>query len=242
MDPSLLNRGTKGGAQVVVSTDRHKGIFQKAQQEYAKDGKIVVPGYLRIEQKIVNGKTKYDFAITRDSNSDSPTELKLDRNDLFKVTDVGLFLMRRDSTLIGHEVLQTYANYIAFPPVGSPFTFNPTHLESFYNGKLSLVVGQTKWIEGLDTRRFRYVGAQQESLTTDGNTPPTIINFIQQSSGDEKSGFIEMTPQITLDGNQKNQLSIEAPIASGHIVANTAANTNNYLVVVFRGLLITNRK
>lgn len=232
----------KRPAQVVVSNDHERGIYQKTVDEHKANGKMVIPGFLRIEQKIVNGKTIYTYPITRDSNSDTITELKLDRNDAFKVTHLGFFLMKRVNTLIGHEVLQTYPNYIRFPQNGSPISFDPTHLDAFYNGKLGLSVGQTKWIEAMDTRRFRIVPQAQESFTTNGNTPPSLISYVAHSEQEEKTGFIDMTPQITLDGNEKNSLFVEAPIQAGHLVANTVANTDNFLVIIMRGLLITARK
>ena len=99
---------TKAAPQIVISNDRKKAIFNKAVSDHAKDNKIVYPGFLRMEAKITNGKTTYDFVIGRQANTDSPTENKLDYNDKFIVSELGFFLMARNKTLVGGEVLHTF--------------------------------------------------------------------------------------------------------------------------------------
>lgn len=233
MDPKVAAK------QIVISNDRRKAIFNKAVGDHAKDNKIVYPGYLRMEAKITNGKTTYEFVVGRQANTDSPTENKLDYNDKFIVSDLGFFMMARNRNLIGAEVLHTFPSVITF----LPFTgFDNRHLDVFYNGKLSLVVNSTKWIEGLDLRRFRLVPQTQEAYTTNGGVPPMLVAFTEFSQMDEHSGFVEMTPQITLKGNEKNSISISAPVANGHQVENTKPDMDNYLVIFMRGLQITDRK
>lgn len=211
---------------IVISPDRMRSIFSKM-TEYTESGHIVSQGYIRVEVPIANGKTVYTFPVTKDQNSDTVTEEKLDRNDLFKVTHMGLFLMKRLSTKTGGEVLQTYPNIQEFADDSS--TFLGADLEVFYNGKISVTVGQVKYLEKLDTRRFRWIGEiQQSSATT-------------KSSAREESGLIEVTPQILLDGNQKNEIRLEAPVHSSALVAHSATNTTNYLVWVARGFLITKK-
>jgi hypothetical protein len=214
------------GNQVVISPDRSRSIYSGL-EKWRKEGYIVSPGFVRVEQAIVNGKTVYTFPVTKDANSDTVTEEKLDRNDKFHVSHMGLFLMKRLSTKTGIEVLQAYPNILEFADVSS--TFLGADLEVFYNGKLAVKVGQTVWIEKMDTRRFRSVEEVQQAAAS------------TKSSAKEHSGFIELTPQILLDGNEKNEIKIEAPVHSSALVAHTTASTSNYLVMMFRGFLITRK-
>jgi hypothetical protein len=217
-----------GTNPVAMTNDRQRGIVQAAKAKYPKEeGWIVTPGFLRVEQAISNGKPRYQFAVTKDSNSDTVTEVKLDRNDKFLVSHVGIFLMKRLSTLTGIEVLQTYPNVVAIPDDSTNFLC--AHLEAFYNGFFGIQVGQTVYIEKMDTRRFRSVEEAIESAT------------ITKSSARENSGFVQLTPQFELDGDGKTLISIEAPIHASAKVANTVSNTTNYLVLMFRGFLITKR-
>lgn len=211
---------------VIISPDRMRSIFSSL-AKYRKDGYITSPGYIRVEKAIVNGQTVYTFPVTKDQNSDTVTEEKLDRNDKFMVSHMGLFLMKRLSTKTGGEVLQTYPNIQEFADNSS--TFLGADLEVFYNGKISIKVGQTVFVEKMDSRRFRSVeDVQQSSAST-------------KSSAKENSGFVELTPQILLDGDQKNDITLSAPVHSTALVANTVASTTNYLVWMARGFLITRK-
>lgn len=213
---------------ILMNGNRDAAIFAVLKRRFAdQPGVIITPGYIRIEQAISNGKPRYQFSVTKDSNADTVTEVKLDRNDQFIATHTGLFLMKRLSTKTGGEVLQTYPNPTAIADDSTNFLC--ADLEAFYNGHLSVQVGQTIFIEKMDLRRFRSVEQNIESSS------------ITKSSAGEFSGFSELTPQIELDGNGKSIIAIEAPIHSTAKVANTVSNTTNYLVLMFRGFLVTRR-
>jgi len=240
-----MNPTAKG---LTVSTDRERAIFNRLSEKYKQTGQIVTPGFVRIEKKIQNGNPKYDFQILRDTNSDFVTEQKLDRNDKFLATHLGILLMNRifliageggdTESPIGQEVLQTYPN-------AEVFESRAADLEALYNGKLSIMVGQTKYVEALDTRRFRYVPTSQQIIAGNGATPTELnIAIIRQSEQHENSGFISLTPQIEFDGDQKNQITLEAPIDARHVIQNTGRGTlkgESYLVLMMRGFLVTNR-
>lgn len=210
---------------VHVSTDMHRAIFDKIKEKH-KDHSVV-PGFLRLEQKIQNGQQVYTFPLTVDTSA-TITEVRLNRNDKFHVVHVGLFLMARLSTKIGVEVLQTYPNQDVFANYSS--TFIGTDLEAFYNGYISYRIGQVVEIDKLDTRQFRVVSYQQQQAAN---------NHILNSSSNDKDGYCMITPQITLDGDKNTAITLSAPIPSSALVANTNANTDNYLVMMMKGFLIT---
>lgn len=209
--------------QNVISLDRKRSIFSYLEKKFKNN--LITEGFLRIEKAIVNGQQTYSFAVTKDSNSDTVTERKLDRKDSFHVTHVGMFIMKRLSTKTGGEVLQSYPNPTVFADDSSNFL--GADLEVFYNGSVQIKVGQTVYVEALDTRRFRWIGNAIESAT------------ILKSSQEENTGLVELTPQITLDGDKKTEITLAAPVHSSAKVANTVSNTTNYLVLYLRGFLIT---
>jgi hypothetical protein len=220
---------SKGTAGVVISPDRKRSIYTQvlANKNINAENSIISEGYIRVETKLINGKGIYEFSIVRDSNSDSITERKIDRNDKFLVTELAFFLMARLETKKGVEVLQTYPNPVVFTNKAKTGSF--TDLECMFNGRLSVKVGQTNFIEGMDTLRFRNVPQVQQS-SSNANT---------QSGG--KMGFFETTPQILLSGDQKNEIRIEAPVDSAALISNDNDNTNNYIVMMCRGFLISSK-
>lgn len=235
---------------VIVSPERERAIFSNLNKKYA--GMIISPGKLRIEQAIVNGKSTYTFPVTKDANSDTVTEEKLDRNDSFMVTDMGLFLMKRLSTKTGGEVLQTYPNPVAIPDDSTNFL--AADLEVFYNGKLSMKEGQTVFIERFPTERFRVVpDAQQASgafyaINASGAEATSSVLaaaskqlMIANSGRTKDAGMIPLTPQILLNGDKKNEITVTAPVHSTAKIANTVSNTTNYLVLLLYGFQITKK-
>lgn len=219
----------KGKSGVVISPDRKRSIYTQvlANKNINAENSIVSEGFIRVETRLKNGSGIYDFSIVRDSNSDSITERKIDRNDKFLVTEIAFFLMCRDETKKGVEVLQTYPNPVVFLKADKTTFFKD--LECVYNGKLSVKVGQTNFIEGMDLLRFRHVPQVQQSAT----------NANSESSA--KMGFFETTPQILLSGDQKTEIRIEAPVDSSAVIANDNASTNNYIVMMCRGFLVSNK-
>jgi hypothetical protein len=209
----------------VVSSDKNRNALEALRNDPNLNGRTMSPSFLRVEQKIVNGKPVYNFNLTKDTNSDSVTERKLDVNDSFLITEIGLKLMKRLSTKIGGEVLQTYPNIQEFADVST--TFLGADLEAFYNGLMELTVKQKVQIEAMDTNQFRYVSETQQSSAS------------TKSSGDMHAGMVSITPNIRINGTDKNSLKVSAPVASSALVAHTTANTDNYLVLFIRGFLIS---
>lgn len=212
--------GKAAPAQKMVMSDDNRAIFNNVNAKAKQEGKIATPGYIRLEKLLTAGKNRYQFTFLRDSNSDTVTERKLDRNDKFTITELGIFLMKRASGTAGIEVLQTYPNASAFPV--SSGVLNPAHLEFLYNGSMSLSVGQTKFIEALDLNRFRKVPQMIQTSS--------VVN----SQREEKDGFIKMTPQITIDGDAKTTLEIEVPA-----IASLELGTDVFVVIVARGFQVT---
>jgi len=219
----------KGKSGVVISPDRKRAIYTQvlANKNINVENSIISEGFIRVETKLKNGSGIYDFSIVRDSNSDSITERKIDRNDKFLVTELAFFLMCRNENKKGVEVLQTYPNPVVFLKLDKTSSF--TDLECIFNGKLSVKVGQTNFIEGMDLLRFRHVPQVQQSSA----------NANSEASG--KMGFFETTPQILLSGDQKNEIRIEAPVDSSAVIANDNVGTNNYIVMMCRGFLVSTK-
>lgn len=222
---SIYNRGRQTARPArkqaaLVTTDDTRAIYNAANEKAKAEGLMATPGYLRIEKLIVGGQNRYQFSILKDSNSDSITERKLDRNDKFTITELGIFLMKRSSSTKGIEVLQTYPNATVF--AASTGVLNPAHLEAIYNGNLSLSVASTKFIEGMDLNRFRMVPQLIQSASA------------ANSQRSERDGFTKLTPQVTINGDVKTSFDIEVPTFAGMEVG-----TDCYLVLIARGFQIT---
>lgn len=225
MGPNERGAATERAPQqviTIVSTDRERAAFTRIAGLQPFRGKIITESYLRVEQPMVNGQNNYNFDIQKTSGS-SNTENKLDLNDAFVMTKIGMFLTYNVSTTPYIGVLQTYPNNEYFTLAG----VTPAHMEAFYNGNYKITVGQTVFLNALDTRRFRYVGtAQQSSPTT-------------KSEQHEDSGLSFLARQIILQGQGNNQIVLNVPSFAAQAIVTTAANTTTQVVFYARGFLVT---
>jgi len=218
---SAMNASTASMGLIGLGGAQQRATFDKIKAK--NPTKTVVPGFLRVEREIKNGLTTYSFNFTRDTGSTNDTEVKLDRTESFVITQVGLFLAKKDTALPNCEVLQTYPNKTVFADGNK---FKADYLEAIYNGYLSLKVKSKVYMEALGLDLFRHVGAMAQS---------SAATFSEKNSYD---GFINMVPNIKLSGDDPHSIDITVPVKSAAIVENDVANMSNHLVMIARGFLI----
>jgi len=174
----------------------NRDYFERVSAKYSP----CAPGYLRVEQTLANSKTRYTFDVKKNQSSDIATERKLDFNDLFAVTHLGIFLSNQSSNTVGKERLNSYPNNAIFNGSGEA-----DYLETLYNGYLDLKVGQTVYIEALSMQHFRFVPTAQKEAS----------NYIDldQWSIDEMSYWPGSV--VYLAGNDNIEINITTPAPSG---------------------------
>ena len=201
--------------KTIVQPSRDAMVEAKLKQKFGESfqGQIT-QSYLRMENDTVDGQGSYIYDIRSAKGNATATEFLLNENDSFHASYVALFLGVRPAANPAAAVLQTYPNQVVFAdetaanPAG---TFDPNHLEAFYNGRMQLKVGDTTFIPGLDLRNSRHVpNNQQTSAST-------------KSQQDAKNGLISLHPPFTLSGKDNNELSIIIPAANGLKVQYTTA-------------------
>lgn len=211
----------------VISDERERSIYEHNSSQQRFSGKNMTPGYLRLEQTIVNSKNIFSFAtFSGDAASVYPTEKRLDRNDAFIATEVGMFLIRQDvANLKTNGDLNSYVNLTAFAAAAG---FVPADLKALYHGFLSIEIGRVKKLVAFDTQRFYKAPITQQ--TGAGN--------YDQKNG-RKDGFVRLTPQVVIDGAGTNDLSITFPSYAGWNGASVTSGTENRICLYLRGLLVT---
>lgn len=205
----------------MIASSRQRQIYDNVAAKYP--GKTIVPGFLRVEKAITNSIGSYNINFTQDTNATRLTEQKLTRNERFLITHIGFALMKEDSTVPYIGVDQTYPNVNVF---AAGTAFLAAHLEVFYKGMMALKVNSKEFIRSLEMKQFRAVGAMAQSSAT------------TYSEINAEMGFVELTPNVRIDGDVDHNLTISIPLTEAHKVANDVANMTNYLVVIARGFLI----
>ncbi len=188
---------------------------------------VIQPDYIRVDQALVNTSTTYSFNI-QSTSATTANEAKLDINDSFYVTHLGILLYNGISTDPHNKPLVTYPNTSYF---GTGTNFDFQDLEIIYNvGRLSYKVQTRTVLENLPIRDCRYVPQTQQSSAT---------NKSQQEALD---GLIPMTPEYFVQGSANNQFVLNIPLYNSAAInwAHDAANNTNYVVMLAQGFKIKN--
>ena len=206
-----------GVGMVKQSTSRNAAVYNYLKGEYPNNP-VIAPDFIRMEAYLVNGKSEYEF-FHKLLGNESATENKLNEQDAFRVTDIGIFLLQESTTVPGIGVLQTYPNPIVFPDESG--AIQTAHLEHIYNGRFVGKIGDTTYLPGMPVQACRVVNtAQQTNATTN------------RSERHGSDGYIGSTPQYTLKGRENNSLKLVVPANSAQKVESVSGTTGYKIKVV----------
>ena len=214
----------------VRATNSRRALYNdlKGQDKYA--GKIVTPGYLRLEQSVQSTLTNVQFNVLENQGSQNVTERRLKLPDAFVVEKITIAIMKAGATTTATQAeiatshLHTFPNPLVFTGAGEA-----ANLMNIYNGYLSVRVNETVYIDSMDVTRFYRVSTSQQ-----GAGPATVIPRSEWNAPDYS--FYELTPTITLDGGASNYLNLYFPSS----INMSGTNSQNFVVFFARGFLIQN--
>jgi hypothetical protein len=193
---------------------------------------------LMLKVPLVNNRSAYRLNIFPDASTLQPNEIRLNRNDVFAVTDIGLFISQFNPTSGNH------GNYplVSFPDPGI-FLGVPGSglkewecLESLYNGQLFLKQQSVDRTTTIPTNFMRFV--PERAFTTSGSTP---------TQGNVEDSLFELERMVILSGQDDNTIELSTAnnadlgaLQGGLTAAGAAAATRNMLTIFLGGVLYRN--
>jgi hypothetical protein len=211
--------------------------FQNASNAVKRAGQspanaVLSQSYLRLETGLVAGNTQYKFDILVNENTQTTnynTQLKLNLQDSFIVSQIGFFLATPASATDATYRLLTYPNKTAFGATNSGYA------NTLYNGYMSLTINQRTIIPNWDLYKHLDVPTTQQNMVTAtfATTAGAGLLAEDQNNADD-FGFFPCEPNIVLVGSKKNDLTVTLPAGL------TAVTANSRLVCIFRGILAQN--
>lgn len=154
-------------------------------------------------------KSVYDFDILENQTQTlAPDEIRLNINDEFVVTALGVYLYgewTNGQAKKGFQLL-TYSPI----EIGSDALLT----KNLYAGQLKIAVNNIVYLEKWDTRKHEIVPetqfAIQQPIVAGANSgfPATLPSIDYH-----EDAMIELSPMVTLSGAKKNDLSIRLPLA-----------------------------
>lgn len=182
--------------------------------------------YLRIEQAIVAGITRYQFPVlvTETSPTIFNTEKRLNLQDSFMCSSLFIGLGAPSGSTATSWVPMTWPDPAIFT------TTTAADALSLYNGSFEVKVNNDVLIPDWDVLRHYYNPGENGYDTL--NTGATPVAPIPAWSGID--GFFPMEPNIVFVGAKNTKLSINLPAGIATVLSNSR------IVLIARGILAQN--
>jgi len=210
--------------------------FEKAKQAINSAGfslgqAVLSQSYLRLEVALSTTITNYQFPVlTNDVSSSNTTsfntEQRLNLQDAFVCSSMGLFFAVPSSSTASNYRLFTYPSPITFSASNTA-----TSLLNWYNSSLTLTVNNRQIVPAYDLYRHYFV-PQQQAQTAPYYAANTQA-FVDQNDGSENA-FYPIEPAWVLVGSKQNSLQVQLPQAMA------AVETNSRAILILRGHLAQN--
>lgn len=240
MRKSLFGRGQRvpalGGDIVAAKAfSRKQAVFNEKAQQYARQGVITTPGYLRLETVAPSSaQSVFNFNTLDTSGVKTATERRLKLADTFTITDISFYLGYGSATndaptaaQYAVQKLTTWPN----PQITEIGTTQAANLEAIYNGFLSLRIDTTTFLDSIPMRQFYRVGTSQQGVL--GGTGGTAVQINEWPLS--MYGKSELLPTIELNGQANIEFSINLPNATDCSGGSTSYFVN--LVLILQGFL-----
>jgi len=196
---------------------RKQAVFNEKAAQYASQGVITTPGYLRLESLAPAAATSvFNFNTLDTSGTKTATERRLKLSDTFTVTDISFYIGYGSATSNAPTAAQYAGQQLAtFPnPNLSAFSGKDDELEVLYNGFLQLRIDTTTFLDSIPMRQFYRVGTSQAKTGATGGTAPTQLPVGRDEWPLAMYGRNELLPTIELNGQSNIEWSINLPNAT----------------------------
>lgn len=176
--------------------------------------------YVRVEQALVAGQTLYTFPVLANQGATFNTEQRLNLQDSFVVSSIGVFLGLPTSATDAAYKLFSYPNFFFFAANAAP-------AQALYNGKLNIAVNNNTILPAWDIQRHWCTTDVQQ------NAAVAAAVFQDKYNGSE-DGYYPCEPNIVLVGSKNYQVTIQLP--AGLVTVSALSR----VAIVFRGILAQN--
>lgn len=243
-----MNQYPHNQSPIVFTPDPERAAYRRVEEMMKKFNQgvdfIINRACIRVEQPLAASKNKYSFDLYENPGSDRPLERKLNRNDLFVVTDIALVIAKFNPTTGDYANFRLYTfpdpNYFA-GLVGGVNEFES--LWPLFNGELTITTKPVERLEGFLTSNLLFVPEKQTLLATGDQLNDEPAQF---GPTHQERGFFSLQPNIILDGQENNSIELTLGpgqttlIAGGFDNSGVAAQTRNVVIVQALGFEVKN--
>jgi len=216
--------------------------FANIISKYNKIGKgnvRLTQSTLILTKPIVPTVATYNFDVLETQTATLQNdEIRLNLNDEFIVTTMGVYLQAEVSTEKGGLTINGGKTLFTYVPLENSATL--ISLNDLYNGALQIAVNNIVYLDKWDTKKHE---CRPRTQYANASTVTTILQTTLASSEFSKNAMFPVEPLLTLSGAKKNNIQLALPNAisgtSFNLVTDDgsiARYTFNRIALVMRGL------
>lgn len=184
---------------------------------------IVQPYVLKLMQQVTS-RTEYRFDLYEEPSGQQAYERRLNRNDAFFMSHMGLGLLFEDTTAlspvpISNSQVRTFPDPVIFAGAGEAVA-----LEAFYNAQLTIKTDPIERITDFDTNILRYL--------------PLFDQPNAWGPSLEERGYFELAGEVIFDGAQNNTVQLSLNADADISAAVGIADQRTWIVVMLFGNLV----
>lgn len=206
------------GMNSVAARMVYDNALRALNQAYPGQRFKTTQSFLRLELALSTTKTQYQFQVlNQTTGSQFNTEQRLNLQDSFVISEMGVFIAGPSSSTDTTFELDTYANTVNYT--------NAAAMNAIYNGVLSIAVNNDVIMPAWDLQRHFY--RPQTQVTAAANSPLDQKRIAED-------GLYPVEPNIVLIGSKNNNITISLQAAL------SAVDANSRVVLLLRGVLAQN--
>lgn len=190
---------------------------------------MLTPGYLRLEVANLAATSQVEFTMAENAGAQTITEKRLQLNDAFVMTHIGLFISTRlTADGVSSQVLHSFPN-------GQVFNTAPSlnAVRAWFNSGFGIRVNSTVLVDGVDVLACLRADTAQQGTAVSAVATTGVVSG---SFWGQDSAFKAFTPNLVFNGSGNNIISVQLPES----VTFTLANTTVSAVCIVRGWLAQN--
>lgn len=232
--------------QIVIGTDPQRIALERSLNKIGVDinAYLVTEKDLIIEKPLVAGLNSYE-ELLKESNNGRPLEARLNHNDLFFITHIGMAVRKHDEVAsparYGNYQDFTFAdgNYFVGAAAGNLEAFA---LQALWNARISLNANGIDVIDGFQTDKLEYIPERGTIIAA----APQLGNELPMVGGSlEERGYFRYPINHILNGQLDNKVKLfningdTTLIAGGVDNAGADVDTRNVVRIKFHGFEVT---
>lgn len=213
-----------------ISSNEKRAFYNFLRALDVFKGKVITEGEL-ILMTVLTSTGQIVFNVTQGAGTLIAGEQRLQTSDAFWAMEHRFSIAKVLSGETTYSIQEElFPNEYVFTDPGENLALRAL----YFNGKINLNIDNTIYLDTFRTRNFENANMVAKDLAISANGTD---NLVPRSYTDKDYGYVQMTPNVLLNGDFSNSLAINMD-ASQNMASAAPVGATNYAIYRFRGFII----